>query len=184
MINDAVRAIASEFLVDHEGLRKDPERPQLDSVAYKCTGGALTIGYGHNLDARGLSESAARFILNEDIFDTERELYLRLPVFSRLNIARQAVLIDMSFNLGYQGLIWFKNMLVALRAEDYELAASEMLDSRWARQVGHRAVFLSEVTMAGTAGDDTALSNRQEKDRHEVAGENNDSNEMENDNGT
>ena len=54
----------------HEGLRLKP---------YKCTSGALTIGYGRNLDARGITEAEAEMMLSHDIDDFQDRL-LRDPM--------------------------------------------------------------------------------------------------------
>jgi len=40
-------------------------------------------------------------------------------------------------------------MLAALAVDDYELAADEMLDSKWAIQVGKRAIELSRMMREG-----------------------------------
>ena len=59
-------------LMRHEGAKRAPDGTH---VAYRCPAGALTIGYGHNLDALPLpgldelsciSEAQAREILRED----------------------------------------------------------------------------------------------------------------------
>ena len=50
----------------------------------------------------------------------------------------------MAFNLGVGGLLAFTKMFAALQERDWDRAAAEMLDSRWARQVGDRAVRLAQ----------------------------------------
>jgi lysozyme len=50
----------------------------------------------------------------------------------------------MCFNLGYPRLSGFKNFLSALKDEDWEKASLEMMDSKWATQVGDRAKRLSD----------------------------------------
>jgi len=62
---------------------------------------------------------------------------------------RQAVLVDMAFNLGRAGLASFQKMRAALALGDFERAAAEMLDSLWARQVGRRARELAEMMQTG-----------------------------------
>jgi len=128
-----------ELLQLHEGKRLRP---------YRCPEGFLTIGYGHNLDAKPISERAAAVILEDDIQDVIRELET-LTVFSRLDEVRRAVLIDMTFNLGFAGILGFKKMWKAIEAGNYERAADEMLNSKWARQVGRRAMRLSDMMRSG-----------------------------------
>jgi lysozyme len=79
-------------------------------------------------------------ILDDDLFWHAVHVPQALPFFSALSDPRQAVILDMSFNLGLNGLLEFKEMLAALKAGDYERAADEMLNSKWAQQTGRRAV--------------------------------------------
>ena len=50
----------------------------------------------------------------------------------------------MCFNLGITRLLKFKKFLGALESKDYKTASEEMMDSRWATQVGPRAVRLRD----------------------------------------
>ncbi|MFQ5421037.1 MAG: hypothetical protein ACE5EY_11830, partial [Anaerolineae bacterium] len=59
--------------------------------------------------------------------------------------------INMAFNLGRTRLARFGKMWAAIHIGDYALAAEEMLDSRWARQVGERAHRLAEMMRDGGA---------------------------------
>jgi len=40
-------------------------------------------------------------------------------------------------------------MIAAIKAKNFTLASEEMLDSKWATQVGNRAVTLSHLMKAG-----------------------------------
>lgn len=55
----------------------------------------------------------------------------------------------MCFNLGIAGLLKFKKFIAAVNDGFFELAAKEMLDSLWAKQVGNRAIELSEQIKTG-----------------------------------
>ena len=59
--------------------------------------------------------------------------------FDDLSDNRQAAITDMAFNLGSAGLGKFENMIDAVESGDFEKAADEMSDSKWAGQVGDRA---------------------------------------------
>jgi lysozyme len=58
-------------------------------------------------------------------------------------------MIDMTFNLGLTRLLYFKKMIAAINARDYTEASKQMLDSRWARQVGNRASTLAKMMANG-----------------------------------
>lgn len=133
------RQLLLEQLQRHEGLRLKPYR---DSV------GKWTIGYGRNLDDRGISEDEAGFMLDNDIDQVVAELE-RMPLYLSLDSVRQVVLANMAFNMGVPTLLEFRRMLGALARGEWNRAADEMLDSKWARQVGYRAVELSELMRTG-----------------------------------
>ena len=119
----------------HEGLRLYP---------YQDVVGVWTIGYGHNLTARGISQVVADRLLAEDIEATLTAL-AGLPWYGGLSEIRQRVIADMAFNLGIDGLRRFTTMIAALVRKDYVAAAEAMLDSRWAIQVGYRSARLSRM---------------------------------------
>ena len=128
-------------LVRHEGLRLKP---------YRCTAGKLTIGYGRNLDDKGISKSEAYELLANDIRSCGEQLIDEIPeIYSGLDEVRKSVLLNMCFNLGIGGLLEFKNTLAFVAAGDWERAANGMLASKWAKQVGHRAIELSELMRKG-----------------------------------
>ena len=129
-----------ELIKEHEGLRLKP---------YRCTAGKLTIGYGHNLDDNGITEDQAELMLVEDVAAVEKELSHNLPWFADLDIVRQSVLIDMAFNLGWPRLSNFKKSLAYMESGEFDEAAMEMLDSRWANQVGKRALRLADMMRMG-----------------------------------
>lgn len=124
----------------HEGERLKP---------YRCTAGKLTIGIGRNLDDRGITREEAAFLLENDIKQGEAELLRALPWVATLDEVRQRVLLDMVFNMGIAGVLAFKNTLATIQAGDYQRAASMMLDSKWAKQVGARAERLSRMMATG-----------------------------------
>lgn len=124
----------------HEGLRLKPYR---DPV------GKLTIGYGRNLDDRGITEDEADALLGNDIDVARVELARTLPWFSDLDSVRQAALVNMAFNMGTLRLLTFVRALHAMAAGEYAKAAAEFLDSRWAHQVGYRAIEVCGMIRTG-----------------------------------
>jgi lysozyme len=133
--------LIKEQLVRHEGLRLKP---------YRCTAGKLTIGIGRNLDDCGISQSEAYVMLINDIMNCEKQLQAKIPdIYNGLDEVRKSVLLNMCFNLGISGLLGFKNTLEFIKVGDWERAANNMLVSRWAKQVGRRAIELSELMRKG-----------------------------------
>lgn len=131
--------LARSMLMRHEGLRLKP---------YKDTVGVLTIGYGRNLDVKGISSLEAEYLLDNDISEVLNSLE-KLPWWQGLDTIRKAVIIDMAFNLGINGLLGFKKMIMAIQEGDYRKAAYEMRHSLWASQVGYRADELAVLMETG-----------------------------------
>ena len=127
-------------LVRDEGIRYRP---------YRDTVGKLTIGCGHNLDDVPLTYRSVMQILEDDIMAVMGQLNSHIPWWASLSDVRQRVLANMAFNLGINGLLAFKQMLMAAQDHDYERAAKEMLDSKWAKQVGTRATRLAQMMRTG-----------------------------------
>ena len=125
-----------EQLVRHEGLKL---------TVYDCPAGYQTIGVGRNLEGKGITEEEAFYLLNNDIDYFTEQLKNNIDWFDEIPEEKQNVLINMAFNLGVSGLLNFKNMLLAVKEERWIDASTEMLDSKWAKQVGNRAIELSGI---------------------------------------
>jgi lysozyme len=120
----------------HEGVEKFP---------YKCTAGYLTIGVGRNIEERGLLDDEIDFLLDNDIEVVMNEVSVTFDWFFDLSEVRQRVVADMIFNLGLPRFKQFNNMIAALEAGDWAEAANQMMDSKWAKQVGKRAERLRDM---------------------------------------
>ena len=122
--------------------------------------GFLTLGVGHLiLDTdkefklgigTPVSDERINECLHNDIDIVCAELDRNMPWWNELDETRQRVLANMCFNLGCPRLKNFKNFLAALEAGDFETAGEEMMDSKWATQVGSRAVRLQEKMLHGS----------------------------------
>ena len=139
---DPAKSIAVEWLKRDEGLRLFP---------YKCTAGKVTIGYGRNLEDNGISEREAeqRLVSDVRVAAQDARKFVGEDVWAELDEWRQACLINMAFNLGLPTLKKFEKFRQALEDKDWEQASVEMLDSRWADQVGARATRLAKVIAEG-----------------------------------
>lgn len=134
------KAKLAEQLKKHEGLRLKP---------YTDTVGKLTIAIGRNLEDKGITEQEALLMLSNDVDYFYNQLNKNLTWFKSLDDARQNVLVNMAFNLGIRGLLTFKMTLSLIEYGDYDNAATEMLNSVWAYQVGQRAIELSKQMATG-----------------------------------
>jgi len=120
--------------------------------SYADTLGYATIGYGRLVDQRkggGISEDEALYLLKNDVNARLNVLENAIDFFARLDDARKAVLLNMSFQLGITGLLKFKNTLAKIEMGDYDGAADNMLKSLWARQTTNRAGRLAEQMRTG-----------------------------------
>ena len=122
----------SKLIRRHEGLRLTP---------YEDSRGILTIGFGRNLE-RGISEEEATQLFERDLREA-RVAARQYKWFKRLSRPRQAVVVDMHFQLGARGFSGFVKTIAALADQDVETAADEMLRSRWHEQTPARAERLS-----------------------------------------
>lgn len=150
-------AAAQQMVKVNEGWR---------SWVYQDSTGHKTVGWGFNVDdplvamlvpdevvkgKRALSESEAGVIFDRlYVRATEDAIeFSGAEVFQNLTPQRQAVLIDMAYNLGRSKLFAFKKLRAALRAGDYKRAAEEMVNSKWFHQTGGRAKR-NVIIMAGS----------------------------------
>ena len=121
-------------LKDLEGLRLK---------TYTDTTGHLSIGWGRNLDSRGISYDEAEMMLANDLDIATAEARSNFDWFDRLDPVRQDFIVMMIFNIGVPRLKGFKKMLAAIEAQDWGRAGAELVDSTWAKQVReNRAVVM------------------------------------------
>src|ERR1039458_5541895 len=130
----------------YDQLRRDEGTRKLP---YSDTAGKVTIGVGRTLTDDGLSDAEIETLLHNDVSAITAELNSRLPWFEALDPVRQGALVNMGFNLGFAGLENFPRMLMAFAQGDWAMAAAEMMNSEWSRQVGERASRLALQVKAG-----------------------------------
>ena len=125
----------------HEGYR---------NKVYLDTLGKRTVGVGHLCvedfweDNKEYSEEMLMNILKDDLKNAIEGAERLLKDCRILDSLAKEIIIEMVFQLGETGVSKFKNMLKALKeGPDYQTAASEMLDSRWAKQTPNRAAAMS-----------------------------------------
>jgi lysozyme len=133
---------AERLIKYHEGCELFP---------YKDTKGILTVGYGRNLDEVGISSDEALGMLANDIKIHVAELQ-QYPFWKKLNDHRRAAMIDFHFNVGDGVFREFKKTLKALEEQEWEVAAEELLDSQYAKQVGGRSSTIAGIIRTGKIG--------------------------------
>lgn len=120
--------------------------------AYADHLGYLTIGVGRLIDDRkggGITLAESALLLENDVSKREASLRKYLPWFDALDPVRRGALLNMSFQMGVDGLLAFKNTLEMIRKGDYAGAAKGMLVSKWAEQTPERAHRLAEQMKTG-----------------------------------
>lgn len=123
-----------------------------EQFAYQDQFGYWTIGIGRCIDKRrgkGLSRAERQLLLRNDIVDWVTELRARLMWFDSLDDLRQEILINMSHQMGIDGLLRFRNTLEHIRKGEYKEASEAMLDSLWAKQTPDRAKRLARMMETG-----------------------------------
>jgi len=121
-----------------EGLRLKP---------YHCSAGKITIGYGRNLTDVGISKAEADIMFYSDMLSAEVDAASWLDKYGMkpedISQNRFYVLTDMMFNMGWNSCLQFKTFMSELKKDHYDDAAKAMLNSKWATQVGSRAITLA-----------------------------------------
>ena len=135
--------------------------------AYKDSVGLWTIGVGHLLGSTPrmleITEAECEALFNYDIDTAEKVVEKLFPhfkqgaggsilTFSEDEDVRARVLVNMAFNLGPARLAEFKKFVAMVRLRAWADAAREMMDSKWATQVGKRALRLRDMMRDGKVG--------------------------------
>ena len=131
-----------KMLKRHEGVK---------THCYKDHLGLETIGVGRCVaeGSLGLSDDEVEYLLANDIARCREELTDSYFWFPALNDARQAACINLIFNLGATRLRGFVKSLDAMANEKFDLAADEFMNSKWANQVGNRAIEVTDMIRTG-----------------------------------
>lgn len=129
----------------HEGLQL---------TAYADTRGLATIGWGHKIlpdqdFSAGVTIVEAGALLMADLQDAEEVCERLVACYDDLGEVRQAVVLDMVYNLGPAGFGEFKELIAALNSQNYLAAANAMRASLWYGQVKDRAVEDCQLMESG-----------------------------------
>jgi len=137
-------------------IRDEGERLQ----AYKDTVGLWTIGVGHNLDAGGLTDEEKQMIhdgithqraiqiLQQDINNAVAALDHYQPWWRTLTDRRQDAMVNLCF-MGIGSLNTFTTFLKLMRTGQYDAAAADLLQTKYASQVHQRANRIADIIRIG-----------------------------------
>lgn len=118
-----------ETIKKHEGF---------NSFCYQDSLGWYTIGFGRCIDkikGPGISQEEALFLLRNDIEQASKSLQ-NYVWYNTLDDVRKCVIIELVFNMGLRNFLGFCKTITLITKKDFKAAAIELLDSRWAKQVG------------------------------------------------
>ena len=132
--SDAYHEVVQTIETD-EGFRKH---------IYKDSRGYRTIGFGTNIDL-GIDREEGEILLSHRLQKNGKILADKWPAFSKMPEEIQAVLVEMSYQLGPSRVLKFKKMLAALEKGDYKSASKEIQNSKWARETPARAKRAASV---------------------------------------
>ena len=126
-----------EKIKEHEGF--------VDHV-YKCTAGFDTIGYGFAIKDLEIPEHIAEELLIIKLEKLQKNANSRFKWLEDMPVEVQEVVLNMCYQLGVTGFSKFRKAISAMQEGDWEEAADEMLDSKWARSDSPpRAKELSDI---------------------------------------
>lgn len=125
---------AKQMLIKHEGIRVHP---------YKCSEDKLTIGIGRNLEANGISEEEAMYLLDNDIDRVIKNLDKIFPAWKVMPSKARLVCIDMCFQMGITGFMNFRRTRALMEMGAWLEASEELLRSKYAVQTPNRAAYNS-----------------------------------------
>ena len=137
-MSDGVSAQTIAMVRRHEGWSANPYQD----------GDGFSVGYGTHFP---LSKIEGEWLMRNRLVTARADAASLFKGFEDLDGTRQAVLVDMAYQLGSSGLSGFRLLRAAVARHDWEAAKAEMLDSKWARQTPGRARELAEMMLAGDA---------------------------------
>lgn len=124
-----VDILRADLIVD-EG---DRSKPYID------TKGKVTIGIGRNLTDDGIAEDEKELMFSNDVGMAESIAEGLFKGFYQMSPNRQAALANLAFNMGERTLETFTVFIGLVNAQNWSAAADDLLQTKWATEVGPRA---------------------------------------------
>jgi lysozyme len=136
---DAI-SIAVDLIKPEENFKRFPYTDQM---------GNLTIGYGLALYRHGLPEPLAALVTAYIVANELAPQFETLNWYNDLDPIRQAIILDMAFQIGVGGVFTFKTMIACLTNKDYDGAADNLLKSLLAKQAPARTQKHAKIIRTG-----------------------------------
>ena len=130
-----MKNIIKDRLIDWEGIVLKP---------YECSQGYTSIGVGRNIENNGISKEEAMHLLDNDIDSVIQNLDKHWPIYKTFPERAQMICIDLVFNMGIYTWLSFRKTRSYMELQEWDKAGDELLNSKYAQQVGRRAIFNSE----------------------------------------
>jgi len=137
------------------------------SEVYQCSEGVDTVGIGFalpSLPAKITPEIALEIVLWQieqgtitmpknpcltmvatEVSQLHLKLLDKLDWYKDMPPEVQGVIIEMCFQMGFSGFCKFKKAISHMKNKEFQLAATEMLDSRWQKQTPARSERLADI---------------------------------------
>jgi len=156
--NNATTSVIPNETIDRYKYNEGSNIVDGKHVQYTDSTGNSTIGYGHLITPEektsgiydnGITEEQANDLLNKDIEKHSKEMYSSYPWMNNLSGGIKSALEDMYFNMGANGFGSFKNTLDLIKSGNYSQAADNILKSKYAKQVGKRAIRNADLIRGG-----------------------------------
>ena len=121
------------------------EEEGFSAFAYKDSRGIITVGFGRNLEANGISRQEAEYLLRNDVEACISDVRSVIKGFDALPAPAQLVCVALRFNLGPRGFRSFRHFISAVQREDWRSAELELLDSKAGRLLPERYQRMGKV---------------------------------------
>ncbi len=128
IIMQAIDLAFTQLKID-EGIRLKP---------YTDIKGKITIGMGRNLTDVGISQAESDYLASHDLQIALNLADEAVRDFYTLSTPRQAIIIQMAFNLGRKTLGEFTQFLDYIDAREYDKAADDLLNTTAAKELPAR----------------------------------------------
>lgn len=119
---------AKQLIIDQHPYKQFP---------YSDKYGSIRIGYGRDLQIRGLSTSESLYLADDDINYYHSKLSRYLKFYNKLSDTRKIILVALSHKMGVQNLLNQTELMLALECQNYERASQELTNSLDEERLGY-----------------------------------------------